>query len=124
MNIAEEVDFDKEVRAGKSELLKKLYLSLIIILVASLSFGIGRLTGGGEVEPVRIEFNESLTQPAAAIRAIGAGEAVVASKNGTRYYYPHCSGAKRISPTNLVTFPSKEAAENAGLALAANCVAQ
>ena len=50
-----------------------------------------------------------------------SGKQFVASKNGTKYYLPNCSGAKRIKPENLIGFPSREAAEAAGYGKAANC---
>lgn len=45
----------------------------------------------------------------------------VASKNGTKYYLPSCSGAKRIKEENKVYFSSKEEAEAQGLEPAKNC---
>lgn len=45
----------------------------------------------------------------------------VASKNGTKYYLPSCSGAKRIKPENTVWFASAADAQAAGLTPAANC---
>ncbi len=45
----------------------------------------------------------------------------VASKNGTRYYLPSCSGAKRIKEENRVWFQTKSMAEAAGYTPAANC---
>ena len=45
----------------------------------------------------------------------------VASKNGTKYHLPWCSGAKRIGEANKIWFATKEAAEKAGYTPAANC---
>lgn len=47
--------------------------------------------------------------------------AYVASKNGTVYHLPWCSGAKRIKEENKRWFASKEEAEGAGLRPASNC---
>lgn len=44
-----------------------------------------------------------------------------ASNNGTRYYYPACSGLARIKPENRVYFDTVEEAETAGFSLAENC---
>jgi hypothetical protein len=64
------------------------------------------------------------TQTAAAAAAVpnthATGE-VIASKTGTVYYLPVCSGANRILPENRVTFASSAAAEAKGLKLAKNC---
>ena len=46
---------------------------------------------------------------------------VVASKSGTKYHLPTCSGAKSIKPDNLITFASIAEAEAAGYTPAANC---
>ena len=50
-----------------------------------------------------------------------ARSAVLASQNGSRYYFPHCSGVTRINPENIIGFVSAAEAEAAGLTLAANC---
>lgn len=137
MSLTEEVSFGKEGDIEKPWL-QKFFLSLVIILVALLSFGLGMLVGGGEGEGIRLEFDASISnsqfpisngvQPAQALQGvksassavINAGE-VVASSKGTKYHYPHCSGAKRISEANRVVFPTAEAAEASGYTLAANC---
>lgn len=49
------------------------------------------------------------------------GEAVVASKNGTKYHYPWCAGAKQISEKNKIIFSSIEEARAKGYAPASNC---
>lgn len=46
---------------------------------------------------------------------------IVASKNGTKYHYPWCSGAKQISDKNKITFKSIEEARKAGYTPASNC---
>lgn len=45
----------------------------------------------------------------------------VASKSGTKYHLPWCSGAKRIKEENKVYFKTKEEAESAGYTPASNC---
>jgi hypothetical protein len=58
MSIPETISFDKtgEVERGPS-LVRKLFLSLVIILVAVLSFGIGRLTSAPAGQGIRIEMD-------------------------------------------------------------------
>jgi len=51
----------------------------------------------------------------------GAGDRLVASKNGTRYYYEHCAGVKRIKEANKIYFDTEAEAIARGLTLAANC---
>ena len=131
MNIAETVSYDKDGRIERFPLFQKLFLSLTIILVALLSFGIGRLSVVGDREPVRIEYDPELTtndqqpttninQTASVINTVG-NESVVVSKNGVRYHYLHCSGAKQIKEENKIVFLTPATAEAAGYTLAANC---
>jgi hypothetical protein len=46
---------------------------------------------------------------------------IVASKNGTRYYFLWCSGVSRIKSDNLVYFETVEEAQKTGLKPAQNC---
>jgi hypothetical protein len=46
---------------------------------------------------------------------------IVASKNGTKYYYSHCSGVGRIKEENRLYFDSFQEAESAGYEIAKNC---
>ena len=46
---------------------------------------------------------------------------VIGSKNGTKYHYPWCPGAKQISEVNMVYFTSVEKAREAGYTPAGNC---
>ena len=46
---------------------------------------------------------------------------VVASKRGSKYHYPWCSGAKRMSEKNKIWFATIEAARQAGYTPAKNC---
>lgn len=121
-----------------------LYYSILVILVAIASFGLGRQSVGGTSSenkpqmnatpvvtpaiapssvltpnPATVSPSQATTQPAAVAGAIG-GE-VVASKSGSKYHLPTCPGAKQIKPDNLITFESIAAAEAAGYTPAANC---
>ena len=112
-----------------------LFLGLIIILVAFGSFGLGRLSKiEGSKVPIRIENTPEITTeafsgkvPADTVKASTAltsstsREGLVASKNGTKYYYPWCSGVSRISPANLIHFATKAEAEARGYTASATC---
>src|SRR3989344_562236 len=111
MSLTEDISFDKDGNAERFPLFRRLFLALVIILVALLSFGIGRLSVTGK-EPIRIEYDPELTtnnsqpttsQTASVITAIKGG-GVVASKNGTKYHYSHCAGAKQIKEENKISF--------------------
>lgn len=115
----------------------------IIILVAIASFGLGRLSKIEEGrEPVIIEsstttsghshqetggipLQKGLSQGASVIQSISGQTSsetqLVASKNGTKYHYLWCSGAKTISEENKIYFTSKAEAEAKGYTPASNC---
>ena len=110
----------------------ELFLAAVIILLALTSFGLGRLSAlRGEKFP--IQFIEPERQEAAVLGAVTppppassakgeTGEKLyVASKNGSVYHFPWCSGAQRIKETNKIFFSSREEAEKAGYRPAANC---
>lgn len=127
MNITEVVSIGKDGGMKPDGLWRKVFLALVIMLVALLSFGLGRLSAVGKSKPIKIEYDSSLSiespiqksQTAGVINA--RGEGIVASRNGSKYHYPHCAGAKQIKEENKITFDSKEAAESSGYTLAANC---
>lgn len=132
MNIPKEPSFDKRPDTPEKTIWQKLFLSTVIILIASLSFGTGLLVAGkSEKEGVRVEFDPSLSSltssspeantanASAALK--GLEEGIVASKNSDKYHYSHCPGAKQISEDNRITFQSPEDAEASGYSLAGNC---
>lgn len=104
-----------------------------ILLVSIMSFGLGRLSAGrAEHTPIRIEEKTGLasyqpqpqsptSSPAAPSPSHSLQAQVVASKNGTRYYFPWCSGVKLIKESNKIRFTSEAEAKQAGYELAANC---
>jgi hypothetical protein len=120
-------------------------LIAIVILSSSASFGLGilegRQTGEGSAltitelattsptEPITTSTPKPATtlhtlQPAAAAAApttLPAGGQFVASKNGTKYYFPWCGTVKNIKEENKVWFPTREAAVAAGYQPASNC---
>ncbi|MDP2642060.1 MAG: hypothetical protein Q8P21_02095 [bacterium] len=145
MSLTEEIAFDKEGKPVRFPLFKKLFLSAVIILVALLSFGIGRLSVVGNREPVRIEYDASISNSqfpisnqASVFNALINNEnslktenskienstPVIASKNGSKYHYEHCPGAKQIKEGNRIAFATPAAAEAAGYTLATNCKAK
>ncbi len=114
---------------------KDVLLVAILILASSASFGLGfsagrDAAGQGQGSTLRIEVpaqgavaaaaGADAAQPSPEATAGKAG-AIVASKNGSKYYLPSCSGANRISDANKVWFASPAAAAAAGYAPAANC---
>lgn len=119
-----------------------------ILLVGISSFSLGRLSNGGfgqvmeiganlgqseviQALPVTTEVDSvSVTEPLQAEQKdlesktakFNAPEGnYVASKSGTKYHLPWCSGAQRIKEENKVWFKTKADAEAAGYTPAANC---
>jgi hypothetical protein len=108
---------------------------LIIILVGLAGFGLGRLSTAGEGRAVIIqtsnvqnqnqssipETQDSTKNTASAIESFAGNSNIVASKNGTKYYLPGCSGAGRIQDQNKVYFASEKEAIDAGYTKASGC---
>ncbi len=103
---------------------KDLILAVAVILVALISFGLGRLSKIRELKtPIKIENVVSIATTTANVATTTnsvSGE-VVASKNGTKYHYPWCPGAATIKEENKIYFASIEEARKAGYTPAANC---
>ena len=106
-------------------------LVFVVCLLGILSFALGRLSVSGELgAPVvlYVPYGATASVPAsmAAEREVSPSIAeqesrFVASKNGSVYHLPWCSGAQRINDENKVWYDTKDAAEAAGLRPAANC---
>jgi hypothetical protein len=122
MTIAEARTYCKE-RLGRVP--RDVVVVGLILLSSSASFGLGILAGREHPSTSSGQgAGFALSQPVEAAAAAAprpAGGQVVASKNGTKYYLPSCSGASRISAANKVTFASASAAAAAGYTPAANC---
>lgn len=111
-------------RASES---RELLPALLIVVVGLASFGLGRLSVHQmitEETSVQLEQNAQLLSPAIATSttsSLPSGEGYVASKSGTKYHLPWCSGAQRIIESNKVWFATKVEAEAAGYSPASNC---
>lgn len=111
---------------------------LVVLITAVLAFSLG-LLAGKDLERGRIEL-QMTTFPMEEVKSVGPsveasvskalpenkvlpkeGGGYVASKSGTRYYLPWCSGVARIKEENKVWFQTKEEAESRGLTPAKNC---
>ncbi|OGZ31999.1 MAG: hypothetical protein A2V69_00115 [Candidatus Portnoybacteria bacterium RBG_13_40_8] len=114
----------------KLEIKDDWFVVATVILVALISFGIGRLTAP-KTEPIQIKnLEKASVQDIAPEQKEGTVQGknqeehkgmVVGSKNSDKYHLPECPGAKQISEQNKVWFDSIEAAEKAGYKPAANC---
>ncbi len=120
-------DIPLKIKTLDSSSKERIFVVILIILVGTASFGLGRLSiEEGNKTPIRIENFASTTSEVVADSSLGQGSAfsasmVLASKTGTSYYYPSCSGAKRITDKNKITFPSAKEAEAFGLHIGPGC---
>ncbi|MBX4210370.1 hypothetical protein KW783_00155 [Candidatus Parcubacteria bacterium] len=100
---------------------------IVIILVGTASFGLGRMSAVSNVKvPIKITEGyppaSQLAAPAAELASAGTPSGgVVASKSSKKYHYPWCTGAKQISTSNKIVFASATEAEKAGYVKASNC---
>jgi hypothetical protein len=93
-------------------------LLLLVFLVGIGSFGLGRLSALEDVKPPLAIIQ---APEAANIPALPPGGFVVASKTGSVYYLPWCSGAEKIAQENQRWFESEAAAQKAGYAPSKSC---
>ena len=132
MSIKEKIAKIKPMLGGRVET----FLTVgIIVLTGLFGFGLGKVSQGGDVErtPVRIEElpifqnmgevggSSSGTTVSASALPVDSVGVVVGSRNSDKYHYPWCSGAKRISDANKVSFASIEDARASGYVPAGNC---
>lgn len=119
----------------------RFFMSAALVLVAALAFLLGRMSVGDVIEkrgfsaavplaPVVMTYNskaatttETKAETVKKTAPVAAKSEVkyVASKSGSKYHHPDCSGAKRIKEENRVYFSSESEARAAGYAPAANC---
>ncbi len=104
----------------------------VILLIGIGAFGLGRRSAledkkvpivihppgdpAGIAQPTPASVSNEQVQPLAP-----QDKNFVASKSGTKYYTPTCSGVKRIKPANQVWFAKAADAQAAGYSAATNC---
>lgn len=103
------------------------FFSVVIVLVAVSSFGLGRLSLGTQAQshaasPVLLRQETELSRADSQSQGEGTEtQAYVASKNGVRYHALWCPGAQQIKEANRIYFASTHDAEAAGYTPAQNC---
>lgn len=107
---------------------------IIIILVGSASFGLGRLSNRSQGE-LKIEYTEppmpavlgtqaiieEVVKPAPNPIKVVLPKVYFASSRGNKYYHLGCSGGKTLKEENKIYFNSAEEAERAGYELSSSC---
>lgn len=122
---------DKIKRSNFLEKTKNFVMPLIIVLTGVASFGLGRLSvleyqnnpvtiSIPDYSDIDLESNvsRSLINESSALKE---GGKIVASKTGSKYHFPWCSGAKSIATENKIWFNSEEEARRSGYLPASNC---
>ena len=99
---------------------RDVYIVGVLVLASLFSFGLGYLAGLDAGSVTTLSITETSPISASTDEQVSS-EKVVASKNGTKYYFPECAGASRISKENQVWFANNLAAISAGYTLATNC---
>lgn len=98
---------------------KSIILILIILLTATASFGLGRLS---IVEEYKDKQAAQIIVPKLADLKVDTSKfKYVASKSGTKYYPIGCKSALRIKEENRVYFVDVSEAESAGLTPTSTC---
>lgn len=133
-----EVRKDDLVAKIEGFLESRLFVATIFVLVSLIAFFLGRVSVSKvEKVPVRVtnsgmaaslggeaintRVNLQTNEPDDATPAGSTSEIVVGSKNGNKYHYPWCPGAKQISDKNLIKFNSIAEAQAKGYTPASNC---
>lgn len=100
---------------------------IVIISVSVTSFALGYHAASQRVAPV-VTVRDNLCRAPITEASIKEGEkllqgsnTIVASKNGSKYYFVWCSGVSRIAAKNRVYFETVEAAEKKGYTKASGC---
>lgn len=103
-------------------------LTVIVVLAVSCSsFALGLHAASSNTPHVITKENTLCSKPITketideSVKITQDNKKIVASRNGTKYYFSWCSGVSRIAVQNRVYFGSVEEAEMQGLTLGANC---
>lgn len=135
-----------EKHENKANYKHHLINAVLLILVATISFAVGKLVSSHSSQSVSVKSEEEVITPqksggvkgnsVATVsesieiikkpekntpKAERGGVPIVASKNGTKYYSLGCSGAKRIKEENKIFFASVTEAQKAGLSPSSTC---
>lgn len=102
---------------------KDVFIALLMILTSSLSYGLGRLSKI-EANRLPVTITAPTSSPIKLVNPPAVAEndnRLVASKKGTKYYFPWCGGRGTIKAENRIYFVTEQAALAAGLTRAGNC---
>jgi hypothetical protein len=121
------------------ERIKPFYTFLLIVVISSIFFGLGRLStvkqgsssirilspnteqAGLVLSTFSTSTNKGIQDKQVLVAPLSQSGEVVGSKTGKKYYFPWCGTAKRIKPENQIHFTTVEEAKNAGYTAGGNC---
>jgi hypothetical protein len=116
-----------------------LFVAVAIVLVAFGAFGLGKISAYEKKEvpisvlkkqesilasvtnPKENNFVDTSVKQVATVWDSAIKDMLVASKTGTKYYYPWCSGVDRIKEENKIWFSTVDEARSRGLLPASGC---
>jgi len=111
-------ELSAKVKSGVGVLLEEWGIVLIIVLAASGSFFLGRISAQ---EAARAPVGVSMAPEAPEPRGMHIGGLIVASRTREVYHYPWCPGAAQMKKENQVWFADEAAARKAGYVPSKNC---
>ena len=104
----------EKCKSGAARILPGAMLVPLLVTAAGAGFGAGFLSGKSAGQGSEVLCQVPLS--------VAAGEGhLVASKNGTKYYLPTCTGAQHITSENQIWFATAAAAQAAGYTPATHC---
>jgi len=110
-------DSGSQIKENTGNWGRDLLLILIVLFVGISAFGLGRLSSFEESRPaIRMTQQASVGEV-----SVSVGGKLVASKKGSKYHFPWCSGAQSMKESNKTWFDSEEEARRAGYTPAKNC---
>ncbi len=116
-----------------------LFIGIAVILIALGAFGLGKISAyekrevplsvlkkqdsilANTINSQSVNQSKLLVDQTASVGDTAIKDMFVASKTGTKYYYPWCSGVDRIKEENKIWFSSVEEAKSRGLTPASGC---
>jgi len=115
--------FFKKIKGFYNSCIKRLIWLWIIVLSLVNSYILGFLSNYNN-DFKKLEITQDLNleiKSSSVIKIDGEQGSIVASKNGTKYYFLHCGGVGRINDENKVYFDSEDSAIKDGYEKASGC---
>lgn len=114
---------NKKIKAFYEDFIKKTIFVWIVVLSLINSYILGFISqSNNDFQDLVIDKNPEINlNPENISKNIEEKGSVVASKNGTKYYFVDCSGVNRIKEENKIYFKSVDEAVEDGYEKASSC---